>query len=99
MGTACVSVGGAGGGVCGNDSSASAVILISKVSAAGFHSLGDSETGCTIHFVTEEVDGGPILIQKTCPVEEDDTVDSLKTRVQSLEGQAFIEAINLITSN
>ena len=59
---------------------------------------GDTETGCTIHFVTEEVDGGPILIQKSCSVEKDDTIESLKTKVQSLEGQAFIEAINLITN-
>ena len=58
----------------------------------------DRETGCTIHFVTEEVDGGPILIQKSCQVKQDDTVESLKKRVQTLEGQAFIEAINLITS-
>ena len=59
---------------------------------------GDTETGCTIHFVTEEIDGGPILIQKSCSVEKDDTIESLKTKVQSLEGQAFLEAINLITN-
>lgn len=53
----------------------------------------ETETGCTIHFVTEEVDGGPILIQKKCTVELDDTVDTLKAKVQTLEGQAFIEAI------
>ena len=58
---------------------------------------GDSKTGCTIHFVTEDVDGGPILIQKSCPVENGDTVDTLKTKVQALEGQAFVEAINLVT--
>ena len=59
---------------------------------------GDHKTGCTVHFVTEEIDGGPILIQKSCQVEQDDTVESLKKKVQTLEGQAFIEAINLITS-
>ena len=57
---------------------------------------GETETGCTIHFVTDEVDGGPILVQKRCRVEDDDTVDTLKTKVQKLEGKAFIEAINLI---
>ena len=61
-------------------------------------SNGDDKTGCTIHFVTEEVDRGPILIQKSCQVKQDDTVESLKKRVQTLEGKAFIEAINLITS-
>ena len=55
----------------------------------------DTETGCTIHFVNEVVDAGPILIQKKCDVDPDDTVDSLKTKVQTLEGEAFIEAIKL----
>ncbi len=57
---------------------------------------GETETGCTIHFVTDEVDGGPILIQKKCAVAPDDTVESLKTKVQQLEGMAFIEAIKLV---
>ena len=60
---------------------------------------GDTETGCTIHFVTDEVDGGPILIQKKCNVEPDETIDTLKTKVQNLEGTAFIEAIQLIQNN
>ena len=55
---------------------------------------GDKETGCTIHLVTKEVDGGPILLQKSCPVFENDSVKSLKERVQELEGKAFIEVIN-----
>ena len=60
---------------------------------------GDIETGCTIHFVTDEIDGGPILIQKKCNVEPDETVDTLKTKVQKLEGMALIEAIQLIQNN
>ena len=60
---------------------------------------GDTETGCTIHFVTDEVDGGPILIQKKCSVGPNETVDTLKTKVQLLEGAAFIEAIQLIQNN
>ena len=59
---------------------------------------GDMETGCTIHFVTEEVDAGPILIQKKCAVGGEDTVESLKTKVQELEGMAFIEAIEMIAN-
>ena len=59
---------------------------------------GDMETGCTIHFVTEEVDAGPILIQKKCAVTGEDTVESLKTKVQQLEGMAFIEAIEMIAN-
>ena len=57
---------------------------------------GDKITGCTIHQVTEKVDGGPILIQKTCRVSTSDTIDTLKKRVQKLEGEAFVEAIQLI---
>ena len=60
---------------------------------------GDTETGCTIHFVTDEVDGGPILVQKKCNVESDDTAETLKIKVQQLEGEAFIEVINLISYN
>ena len=56
----------------------------------------DSETGCTIHYVTANVDSGPILIQKKCEVQPGDTIESLKDRVQHLEGQAFIEALHLI---
>jgi len=60
---------------------------------------GEKETGCTIHFVTEDVDGGPILIQKKCLVDDNDTVETLKTKVQELEGVAFIESIKLIQNN
>jgi formyltetrahydrofolate-dependent phosphoribosylglycinamide formyltransferase len=60
---------------------------------------GETETGCTIHFVTDTLDGGPILIQKKCNVEPDETVETLKTKVQKLEGEAFIEAIQLIQNN
>ena len=57
---------------------------------------GDKESGCTIHFVTEELDRGPILIQKKCKVNTDETPETLKVKVQGLEGIAFIEAINQI---
>ena len=59
----------------------------------------DSETGCTIHFVTEELDAGPILIQKKCIIESSDTPYSLKQKVQKLEGQAFLEAIHLFQNH
>ena len=51
------------------------------------------ETGCTVHYVTEEVDGGAAIIQKRCEVKETDTIESLKTRVQALESMALVEAI------
>ena len=55
----------------------------------------DKETGCTIHFVTDEVDHGPIFIQKTCSVDPGESFNSLKKKVQDLEGEAFLEAIPL----
>ena len=59
----------------------------------------DKETGCTIHLVTNEVDEGPIIIQKKCMVDSDDTIESLKTKVQHLEGAAFLEAIPMFSNN
>ena len=58
---------------------------------------GDKESGCTIHFVTEELDSGPILIQKKCKVINGETAETLKTKVQQLEGLAFVEAINQLS--
>ena len=54
---------------------------------------GVPETGCTVHEVTEDVDAGPIVLQKRCRVLEGDTVESLKDRVQALEQQAFVEVL------
>lgn len=53
-------------------------------------------TGATVHFVSEAYDEGPILLQGTVPVEEDDSVDSLTARVQALERRLVPEAIRLI---
>lgn len=54
---------------------------------------GVSETGCTIHQVTEKVDNGPIVLQKRCPVLPGDTAEILRDRVQALEQAAFIEVL------
>jgi len=56
---------------------------------------GVKVTGCTIHFVDENVDGGPIVVQKVVEIAEDETVDSLKEKVQAAEKEGFIEAIRL----
>lgn len=58
---------------------------------------GVAETGCTVHYVTEEVDAGPIVLQKTCMVDPKDTPEQLKERVQQLEGPALVEAIASLT--
>ncbi len=53
-------------------------------------------SGCTVHYVTPMVDAGPIVLQKQCIVEENDTAETLKARVQQLEGEALIAAIKKI---
>jgi phosphoribosylglycinamide formyltransferase-1 len=54
---------------------------------------GVKETGCTIHQVTDDVDAGPIVLQKKCAVLPDDTVETVKDRVQALEQAAFVEVL------
>lgn len=54
---------------------------------------GELETGCTVHYVNEQVDAGPIILQKKCVVLANDTPESLKERVQQCEAVALIEAI------
>lgn len=46
---------------------------------------GDKQHGCTVHFVTEELDGGPLAIQAPIDILTDDTADSLQQRVHSAE--------------
>ena len=46
---------------------------------------GDTETGCTVHFVNEELDSGQIIWQSKVPILEDDTLESLTFRIQREE--------------
>lgn len=50
-------------------------------------------TGCTVHFVTNEVDEGPILLQQRLDVLAGDTPDTLAARVQAAERRVYVEAI------
>jgi len=56
---------------------------------------GCKVSGCTVHFVTNEYDVGPIIVQKCVPVLEDDTADTLAERVFEQECAAYPEAISL----
>jgi len=56
---------------------------------------GRTKSGCTVHFVTEIVDGGGIIVQKECPITENETPETLKQKVQHLEGLALIESIRM----
>ncbi len=59
---------------------------------------GAKVAGCTVHFVTEGVDTGPIVLQETVPVMPEDTVDSLSARILEREHGLYVEALNLVMS-
>jgi len=50
-------------------------------------------TGCTVHFVDEDLDSGPILIQSAVPVEDGDTPETLSARILAEEHRIYSEAI------
>ncbi|WP_039976982.1 MULTISPECIES: phosphoribosylglycinamide formyltransferase [Vibrio] len=50
---------------------------------------GDKEHGTSVHFVTEELDGGPVVLQAKVPVFEDDDTDALAARVQTQEHNIY----------
>lgn len=54
---------------------------------------GCKVSGCTVHFCTNEYDRGPIIVQRTCPVLDDDTPDTLAARVFEQECIAYPEAV------
>ncbi|MGA2915324.1 MAG: phosphoribosylglycinamide formyltransferase [Sedimentisphaerales bacterium] len=54
-------------------------------------------SGCTVHFCTNEYDKGPIIVQRSCPVREDDDADSLAARVFQQECIAYPDAIKLFS--
>jgi len=59
---------------------------------------GVKVTGCTVHFVDEGTDTGPIIVQRSVPVLEDDTPATLHARIQTAEHAAFPEALRLIAA-
>ena len=56
---------------------------------------GVKETGCTLHFVAEAVDAGPIIMQKKVEIDKNETVDSLKEKVQKAEQEVIVKALKL----
>ena len=57
---------------------------------------GDAETGMTIHWIDEGVDTGKIVEQKNCSILPDDTVDTLKARIQELEKEWYPKVLQMI---
>jgi len=79
--------------------------LIPKHCGEGFYGLrvhqavlaaGDETSGCTVHFVDNQYDHGPVILQRSVPVLEDDTPESLASRVFEAECEAYPEVINLL---
>ncbi len=56
-------------------------------------------TGCTVHFVDEYMDHGPIILQASVPVFNNDTLESLKQRILKMEHKIYPEAIRLVLEN
>jgi len=57
---------------------------------------GVKVTGCTVHFVDEELDHGPIIVQRAIPVLDGDDEHTLAARILEQEHIAYLEAINLV---
>lgn len=55
-------------------------------------------TGCTVHFVDEYLDAGPIIVQAAVPVLDDDSVETLSARILKEEHRVYSEAIRLVLS-
>ena len=57
---------------------------------------GASEAGCTVHFVDEGMDTGPIILQESVPILSDDTAESLHARIQVIEHRLYPDAIRKV---
>ncbi len=60
---------------------------------------GVKVAGCTVHFVDEELDGGPIILQKCVEVKEDETAQNLADRILEQEHKIYPEAVKLFVEN
>lgn len=58
---------------------------------------GVKVSGCTVHFVDEHLDAGPIIVQRVVEVRDDDTPDTLSARILVQEHQAYVEALKKLT--
>jgi phosphoribosylamine--glycine ligase/phosphoribosylglycinamide formyltransferase/phosphoribosylformylglycinamidine cyclo-ligase len=59
---------------------------------------GDKESGCTVHFIDENVDTGASIVQEIVPILPNDTVESLTERIHKVEHIAFPKALRLVAS-
>lgn len=59
---------------------------------------GAKESGCTVHFVDEGIDTGPIIMQQAISIDKDDNEETLAAKILPLEHQIFPKALHLLTS-
>ena len=59
---------------------------------------GVKVSGCTVHFVDEDLDAGPIILQRVVEVKDDDTAETLAARILGQEHSAYIEAVRRLAS-
>jgi phosphoribosylglycinamide formyltransferase-1 len=57
---------------------------------------GAKFSGCTVHFVDENLDAGPIILQACVPIEDDDTPDTLAERILKQEHRIYTEAVKIV---
>ena len=57
---------------------------------------GEKEAGCTVHFVDEGIDTGPIILQESVPILSDDTAEALHARIQVIEHRLYPAAIRKV---
>ena len=55
-------------------------------------------TGCTVHYVNEELDAGPIILQRAVQVRDDDTVETLSARILEQEHPAYVAAVRKLVA-
>ena len=58
---------------------------------------GVKVSGCTVHFVDENLDAGPIIVQRTVPVHENDDASTLAARILEQEHEAYVEALRKLS--
>jgi phosphoribosylglycinamide formyltransferase-1 len=59
------------------------------------YEFGIKVTGVTVHFVDNEMDNGPIILQKAVPIDEADTLETLESKIHKVEHKIYPEAIKL----
>ena len=60
---------------------------------------GDKKHGCSVHFVTPELDDGPVVLQATVEIKDNDTAETLAKRVHEQEHMIYPEAIRMFAEN